>query len=426
MKGRLFSLLVASLMTGVITAQPPIPTGDVAGPAVVGWVREHIKRFQTPEARLSKGDLTELDRVIGGSHIIALGEPAHGIREFLELRNRVLQFLVENKGITALAAETGYSESLDVDRYINGSGELTPAVIGSTFSWSADVAYPANRELLEWLRAYNSRPTTKRKVHFYGLDLTGGRGGNFSEARRAVDDALAWLATVDRAGTQRFHTRLEPLLSRFTSADHDSLSAADQNELTAAIDDLVSLFERKQPKWAATPGFASAYHEAVIAKQLDANFRAAASESNPQAQREASMAQNMAWLRTQEGLEARVMLFAANWHISKGPMWTDRFDFSLGERLQSMYGNDYLAIAGAYGESQPATAFAAPAASSLAAALMQPGLTGGLLDLRTPSNRPVAEWFAQSRAMVAGRIDNMVLGRAFDAVIFLRTVHTAA
>lgn len=72
-----------------------------------------------------------------------------------------------------------------------------------------------------------------------------------------------------------------------------------------------------------------------------------------------------------------------------------------------------------------AAAFATPEPSSLAAVLVQLGVARGLLDMQVPLTGPVAEWFSQSRAVVAGRADKMVLNNAFDAISFIRTVHSS-
>ena len=104
----------------------------------------------------------------------------------LRVSKSFLQFAVEALGVTAIAAESGHTESNAVDDYVLGRGDLTPAIISSVFSWSSDVA-DADRALLEWIRHYNAQPTTKRKVHFYGIDLIGGRGSRFVEARRSVE-----------------------------------------------------------------------------------------------------------------------------------------------------------------------------------------------------------------------------------------------
>jgi len=59
--------------------------------------------------------------------------------------------------------------------------------------------------------------------------------------------------------------------------------------------------------------FTGAYRSAVVARQLNVNFRAAAAESNPQAQRESAMAEK---LLQREGPTGRMLLYEGNWRIS--------------------------------------------------------------------------------------------------------------
>jgi erythromycin esterase len=404
-----------------------------AADPVVDWARPHVFTLSSVEPGSPSTDLEPFKRVIGGARVIALGEPDHGIHEFQSFRNRLFRFLAEEMGVTAFAAETGYSESVAVDDYVNGKGELTPAIVGSVFSWSAGTPYADNRALIDWIRSYNARPSTKRKIHFYGLDLTGGRGGRFTQTRLAVDAALAYVAAVDSVQARALSARIMPSMPRFISGSYDSLTITDQNALTAAIDDLVGLFERRQAKWSAktSPGaYDRAYHEAIVVRQLNANFRAASGESNPQAQREVAMSQNLRWVLEREGPQSRVLVFAANWHVSKGPMTSDRWGTSLGEHLHSIFGKDFVSIAGAYyrGESTGASdELSAPDSGSVAVMMSRLGERRVVLPLGdVPNSGPVADWFRSSRAMEGGRIDSMTVNDAFNAVVFIATVHPAS
>lgn len=398
---------------------------------MVAWARAHLSPLNSVQPGGSTNDLLPLKRIIGSARVIGLGEPEHGIDEFLTFRNRLIEFLIQSAGVTAIAAETGYSESVAVDDYINGRRELNPTVVGSVFSWSFKTPYSENQTLLEWLRAYNDRSSTRRKIHFYGLDLSGGRVGRFTETHLALDATLAYVAKVDTTEARLLHQRLDPLTPRFTSTAYDSLSVADQNALTAAIDDLVNLFDRRQVKWSAltsSDAYDAARHQAVIARQLNANFRAAAAESNPQAQRETAMAQNLRWVLDREGAGGRIFLFAADWHLSKGPMVTDRWGSSLGEHLQAMLGKDYVSIGTTFNRMENGSSDGPtyPDDGSAASMLSQVCPSQCALDLRdAPSDGPVADWFGSARALRGGRNDSLVLSKAFDGLAFIGTVRPA-
>lgn len=424
-------LVFAAVSTGSAQLVAASTAQSVPTPDVLTWARARVSPLTSTLPGESSDDLLRLKRIIGSARVIGLGEPEHGIHEFLTFRNRVVEFLIQSMGITAIAAETGYSESVAVDDYINGRGELNPLVVGSVFSWSLNTPYSDNQALLKWLRAYNARTSTRRKIHFYGLDLSGGRIGRFTETHLAPDAALAYVSKVDTTQARLLHQRLDPLTPRFTSTAYDSLSVADQNALTAAIDDLVGLFDRRQVKWSALTSpdaYDAGRHEAVIAQQLNANFRAALAESNPQAQRETAMAQNLQWVLDREGTGARIFLFEADWHISKGPMVTDRWGSSLGEHLQAMLDKNYVSIGTTFNQMRDGSSDgpANPDVGSAASLLSEVCPSQCLLDLRdAPSGGPVATWFGSARALRGGRNDSLVLSKAFDALAFIQTVHPA-
>jgi erythromycin esterase len=426
------SLLVAVAAGSVqLRAQQPA-TLDTASASVVEWVRAHVGPLG--ESQGSTSDLERLTSVIGDARVIGLGEAEHGVHEFLAFRNRFLPFAVETLGVTAIAVESGYNESNAVDDYVLGRGELTPAIVASVFSWSSDVAYADNRALLEWIQHYNAQPTTKRKVRFYGIDLTGGRDGRFVEARRSIDAALSYVAIVDSAQWRSLRGRLEPLTGHFATGLYDSLTVAQQDALTATLADLAALFERRSAAWpvvTSQEAFNRAFRSAVVARQLNANFRAAAAESNPQACRESSMAENLLWVLQQRGPRERVLLYEANWHISKGPMASDRFGNSLGEYLHSMLGKDYVAIATTYGEKSvgapgAATEVSRPDPTSISALLSRvcPSLCWLPLGA-VRENGPVTEWFHKMRPVQGGRVDRAIVDKAFDALLFIRYAHPA-
>ena len=292
-------LMVEFVMAASWVRAQAVPGVQGIPPAVVEWGRTHVRPLNVESAST---DFEPFGKLIGDARVIGLGEAEHGIHEFFTFRNAFVRFAVESLGVTAIAAETGYTESTAVDDYILGRGELSPALIGAVFSWSPNVSYAENRALLEWLRSYNARATTQRKVHFYGIDLTGGRAGRFwTPASRWIPHSHT-LSLLTPVRSMCLRTRLEPLQSHFASGAYQSLSVEQQNALTAAIDDLVSLFERRSASWPASTSheaFSRAYRSAIIARQLNANFRAASAESNPQAQRESAMAE------TYVGLAAR-------------------------------------------------------------------------------------------------------------------------
>ena len=64
------------------------------------------------EANGDATDLIPLKSLVGAARVVALGEPTHGAHEPLAFRNRLIRFLVEQMGFTAVALETGFTEDV--------------------------------------------------------------------------------------------------------------------------------------------------------------------------------------------------------------------------------------------------------------------------------------------------------------------------
>src|ERR1700730_1056267 len=65
-------------------------------------------------------DLEWLDEAIGDARVVAIGESAHGNREFYQLRHRLLRYLVERHGFDAYALESGFVEGWRVNEWVHG------------------------------------------------------------------------------------------------------------------------------------------------------------------------------------------------------------------------------------------------------------------------------------------------------------------
>ncbi len=408
---------------------------DTATEGPVRWIRQHATVLKTVEPSRNHGDLSRLKTIVGSARVIGFAEGAHGTHEFLSLRNRVFQYLVEQKAVTAYAAETGFMEAIPVDDYVQGHGELTPEMVRRVFSWS-QAPMDENRQLIEWIRAYNARPTTRRAVRFYGIDMSGCFAGRYPYARRVVDAALEYVESVDADAARPLKQSLDPLLDRFNSSDYDQLSATQRDDLTVAITDLLGLFDRRRVEWAALTSILTserAYQYAVMARHLDANFRASgwgsgAGKLGDMNQRDAAQADNLRWVLEREGSRGRIFLFEQAGHLDGRMM-----DFSLykdikfppahtklttlGGRVRQALGTEWISI-GSYWTDSEVPVLQKQAAKGNAEQGALPGLLSQagpplfLLDIRgMPQEGP----FAQYRGSAA----------AFDALIFIRAVTAA-
>ena len=97
-------------------------------------------------------DLVAFGKAVGDARIVALGEASHGTREFFQMKHRLLEYLVKEKGFTVFASEANWRESLAVDRYVKtGPGDPSRAVGNVLLEWNTEEVLA----MIEWMRAYN-------------------------------------------------------------------------------------------------------------------------------------------------------------------------------------------------------------------------------------------------------------------------------
>jgi len=151
----------------------------------------------------SRRDYEPLMDLVGNSRFTLLGEASHGTHDFYHTRAQITQWLIKEKGYSAVAVEADWPDAHRVNRYVQGRGDDADAVeaLGSfkrfpTWMWrNTDVV-----EFVAWLREYNDRlPEGSRKVGFYGLDLY-----SLHASARAV---LDFLDKVDPDAAQRARYR---------------------------------------------------------------------------------------------------------------------------------------------------------------------------------------------------------------------------
>lgn len=99
--------------------------------------------------------------------LLGLGEARHFVGELGEVRNELFRHLVEHEGYRSFAIESDCLKGLVVDDYVTtGAGSLDDVMVrGFSHGFGA---WPANRELVRWMRAYNVEHD--EKLRFHGFD----------------------------------------------------------------------------------------------------------------------------------------------------------------------------------------------------------------------------------------------------------------
>ncbi len=191
--------------------------------------------------------------------LLALGEPTHGAEAVLRQRNELFRQLVEQEGYRTIAMESDCLMGVLVDKYVTsaeGSADLDLDEVmerGFSHEWGA---FPGNRELVRWMRAYNEGRPAADRLRFAGFD-----GPLEIEAAASPRQVLTALHCYLAA-------QVDPALLPCTAEVLDSLLGADgqwinpaamldpsqsvgqsaeARELRLLADDLVTLLDAQTP-----------------------------------------------------------------------------------------------------------------------------------------------------------------------------------
>jgi erythromycin esterase len=427
-------LALASLPIGAVAAQATSDTTD--RDAFVVWAA----RAATPLAALdgpfdagNAGAVSRLSTFTRGARVLALGESVHDSHEFIVLRTRLTEQLIQRGLVAAVVIESGLAEGRAIDAWIAHETDTVPDFASAlSYGWAGQAETLA---ALHALRDHNGRVPEARRVRLYGMDLPANGGGSLLPALEPVwsylDDADPRFATESR-------TQLAPLAARLASQGYGivgkyaALGAA-RDSLRRAIDTIGAQMRAHERAYVARTS-RSRYDWARRLAELGAQTEAAVrigwnDASNP---RDVAMAENVRWILAREGARGLIVIWSHNLHVARvpigGPMFAGRggapFVESMGQRLARSLGPAYLPVGTAFRRDARDSSGVAREPTSVDAALARVGVPIYLLDLRrAPRTGGAARWLATEH--LARAEDGYVVtapGRAYDAMMFVDSI----
>jgi len=409
--------------------------------AFSNWATAHAFPLTTVESTAPDSDLLPLESAIGAARIVALGEPRHGAHEPLAFRNRLFRFLVERMGFTAIALESGFTDTISARSFIEGGeGDAETAV--RTGLPGLD-RYAETRQLVQWMQDYNATAESRghRKLRLYGVDITG--GGRTSGPRIAIESALAFLSLADPATAQKIRDSLITLPGP-ERRPFGPLSATAQAEFEASINNVANAFQKSRKKLiarASADEYRWALQNLEVARQLakcialtpeskDANLWARASDCRDQA-----MAENVQWALKNEGRKGRLLVFAHGGHAGAAKAEGRRMaevrekPSAMGLHLRHAYGDDYYVILMTCATTSGGLLPAKPLEEgSIESTMSEVGLPLFFLDIRMAQrDREPPAWLSTQRSIMAN-VDTqglITLSSAANAFVFVSTLTPA-
>jgi erythromycin esterase-like protein len=357
------------------------------------WILHEAIPFSVDSSETFNASIDKVVASLDDSvELLGFGEALHGGEDILILRNRLFQRLVEAHEYRAIAIESSFPRARLVNEYIAGRGPASyEAVQESGFSHGFG-RLDANRELVEWMRAFNVDPEHRVKLSFYGFDSPTEMIGSDSPAH-VLHFVLDYLASIDNDGIREHRDRIDQLLGQdsdwenpvasFDPAKSIGLSPA-ATKLRIETEDLITKLSVHRPELVAKSDM-SRYLEAVqfatVARQL-LNYHAALARTSGKPGeriaellgiRDLMMADNLAYMVSREHGRGKVLAFAHNSHLQRGKaQWklgTEVYVWwPAGSHLNEIFGPRYAVIGSALGVSD-ASGIIQPEAGTLEARL---------------------------------------------------------
>lgn len=335
-----------SLSTQKVNLMNSGDQNEAVTPQTIDWLREKAIPFRTTQPETDFADLMPLKALIGEARIVALGEGTHGAHEFFQMKHRLIRFLVTEMDFTIVAFEANWPEANLINDYIQtGRGDAASLLAGLGYwTWNTQEVL----DLIEWLQYYNQQSGSAPKVSFYGFDM--------QNAKLAMDNVLAYLATVDQAAMTaaqekfacfqpyRDYTWQQPLYAQQRLKTRLNC----RQDLQAVYDNLVD----QQPVYEANSSPAAFAQALQIARLiLQTEWLAARTKANnfmtaPRFNaRDQAMAENVTWLLAQAGSEAKIILWAHNAHIQTTPWDFQGLRYKpMGIHLRQIYGHELVVL----------------------------------------------------------------------------------
>ncbi len=306
-------VLIARAACGGDTTEPIVEPPDREPPPVpaeaTAWIESNAVPFDGSHLSLPHDDIEFLRGLVGDARIVSLGENTHGTRDFFEMKARILRFVVEEMGFDAFVIEATWPEANRLDAYVRtGEGDPAELLSGLYFwTWNTESVL----EMIEWIRSHNE---AGGDVGFYGFDM--------QYPGMALHTVIEYLREVDAEGTDSVAAKLDCLARyandpsgrtpdpdyRAQTADYRASCAVSLNEVHEHLTDRRGDYEAV----AGEDAFALALQSMRVAIQYHLSI-------NGEQSRDQSMAENTVWLQRRLGPEARLVLWAHNFHVSTQP-----------------------------------------------------------------------------------------------------------
>ncbi|MGE8554208.1 MAG: erythromycin esterase family protein [Chryseobacterium jejuense] len=264
-----------------------------------------IKTFNPDESDTS--DLLILNKLIGNSNIVGLGESTHGSSEVYQMKYRISEYLIANKNFNVFSLEANMPESFLMNQYIQEEKGDPKDILKGMYFWLWQTQ--ETLAFVEWLKKYNENHDPK--VFFDGFDMQFAKGAidqirkTYQEnhlSEQEINDLEIALKENNR-GFRTYTKKGQKIIAEYlVLIKQKSISIKNPEEKLRFLQNVDIVRQYSQLKFIRRDPF---------------------------------MAENIKWLK-ENYLNSKVIVSAHNYHVSK--LKSDRMGYWLNE----MYDKDFV------------------------------------------------------------------------------------
>lgn len=346
------------------------------GSAATTFVAQNSAPLSASDPAAALDDLTPFRTIVGTAQLVGLGEATYGTREFMQMKHRLVRYMVTQMGFTTIAIEAPAAEVADLNLYINGGAGNPTRLLSRLYSWTTNTQEIA--DLITWLRAWNQTASASQRVRLRGIDMVA-PGASMD----SVTSFVHRVAPAFDVDIQVWYQCLTVFRNQGATAgrprtEYAALPADSRGLCAEGVNDVVNLVNARG---AAAPDFADAVGHAALVKQFEA-IAGIANAAASSRLRDSALANNVITIREQAGTQGRVIVWAHNDRITRQPG-------AMGAWLHARYGDAYRPIGFAF-------------ASGRFQALLGQGASTGALQVHTvvaPPERSIEATFSATNGV---------------------------
>lgn len=274
--------------------------------------KEYISKFIYPIKTFNpdekdNSDLLILDKLIGDSKIVGLGESTHGSSEIYQMKYRMSEYLITHKNFNVFSLESNMPESFLMNQYIQEKKGDPKDILKGMYFWLWQTEETLN--FVEWLKKYNENHDSK--VFFDGFDMQYATGAidqirKTYQENQLPEQEINDLETALKENNRGFRTyskKGQKIISEYLFLiKQKSISIKNPDEKLRFLQNVD-----------------------IIGQYSQLNF----------IRRDKFMAENVKWLK-ENYLNSKAMVSAHNYHIAK--LNSDRMGYWINE----MYGQYFV------------------------------------------------------------------------------------